>query len=78
MKIQLDKQAHAWACLAIMLGVSLFANPLFGFGAALLAGALKEVWDGRGHGTKDFWDFVATAAGAGVGLVLYSLHSLVA
>lgn len=75
--IPLDKQAHAWAGLAIMLAVSLFFGWGFGLAAAIAAGALKEVWDGMGHGTQDFWDFVATAAGGVVGAILYALHTLI-
>jgi len=67
----LDKQAHAWAGLAIMLSVSLFGGWAIGLAAAFVAAIGKEVIDSMGFGTPDPWDAVATIAGGIVGTVLY-------
>ena len=74
--IPLDKQAHFLAGLSICLAVSLFFSPLIGLITAIVLGALKEAWDGMGHGTKDVWDFVATASGGVVGFVLTFISEL--
>ena len=71
MKMPLDKQAHAWAGLAIMLAVSLFAGWVVGLAVAVVAGIAKEVYDALGFGQSDFMDAVATIAGGVVGAVLY-------
>tara|TARA_R110000822_G_scaffold230487_1_gene362632 strand:- start:271 stop:510 length:240 start_codon:yes stop_codon:yes gene_type:complete len=68
--IPIDKQAHFWSGATICLAISLFFPPAVGLITAIVLGALKEVWDGRGHGTKDVWDFVATGLGGVVGFVL--------
>ena len=70
MKIPLDKQAHFLAGLAICLSFALFVSPILGLITAIALGAVKEVWDGMGNGTKDVWDFVATALGGVAGFVL--------
>lgn len=36
---------------------------------AAIAGALKELWDGHGHGKACLKDFIATLIGAAVGLL---------
>jgi len=69
--IPIDKQAHFWAGAAIAASVTLYAGPLFGLAACVLAGAGKEVYDATGRGTPDVWDFVATAAGAVVILPMF-------
>jgi hypothetical protein len=72
----IDKQAHfwwGWAIAATLYPIGLW----FAILTAALVGAGKEVWDKRGHGTLDIWDFAATALGGVVGafccLVLTSL-----
>ena len=74
--IALDKQAHAWAGLAIMLSASLFFGWGFGLAVAIAAGVGKEIRDYLGHGTPDHWDAVATAAGGAVGAILYGIRGL--
>jgi len=74
----LDKQAHFWAGLAIMLSVSLFGGWIAGLVVATAAGLLKEAYDSMGFGTPDRWDAVATIIGGLVGAGLYGVHSLVA
>jgi len=64
LKLPIDKQAHFWAGAAIAASVTLYAGPLFGLAACVLAGAAKEVYDATGRGTPDVWDFVATVAGS--------------
>ena len=68
--VSLDKQAHFLAGTTICLSFALFVSPILGLITAIVLGAVKELWDGRGHGTKDIWDFVATALGGVVGFVL--------
>ena len=77
MKIPLDKQAHFLAGLAICLSFALFVSPILGLITAIVLGAVKEVWDGMGNGTKDVWDFVATALGGVVGFVLILISEVV-
>ena len=74
----LDKQAHFWAGLAIMLSISLFGGWIAGLVVATAAGLLKEAYDSMGFGTPDRWDAVATIIGGLVGAGLYGVHSLVA
>lgn len=78
-----DKEKHFLVGLLIATLFSLI-NPWLGFGLAVLAGALKEVYDyyqnskyikaGRApiHGVE-FLDFLATAAGGAIPLLLYLL-----
>ena len=66
----IDKQAHFLAGTTICLSLALFVSPILGLITAIVLGAVKELWDGMGHGTKDIWDFVATALGGVVGFVL--------
>ena len=68
--VSLDKQAHFLAGTTICLSFALFVSPVLGLITAIVLGAVKELWDGMGHGTKDIWDFVATALGGVVGFVL--------
>jgi hypothetical protein len=72
----LDKQAHFWAGLAIMLSVSLFGGWIAGLVVAIAAGLLKEVYDSMGFGTPDIWDAVATGLGGVAGAGLYGLAYL--
>ena len=70
LKMPIDKQAHFLAGTTICLSFALFVSPILGLITAIVLGAVKELWDGMGHGTKDIWDFVATALGGVVGFVL--------
>ena len=74
MVMQTDKIYHL-ASGAIVSAVVFCetGNQWLGFTAAVVAGAAKEYWDSRGHGTVDVWDFVATAAGG----LLISLACLI-
>ena len=76
MKIDLDKQAHFWAGLAIMLGVSLFGGWALGLAAAVVAGIGKEIYDMTGRGTPDYMDAIATGLGGAAGAALYGLAYL--
>lgn len=66
MTFDMDKQAHFFAGAAIASVVALYADPLYGLAAGIVAGALKEIRDRAGFGTPDFKDFIATALGAAV------------
>ena len=74
--IPLDKQAHFWAGLAIMLGVSLFGGWVLGLSLAIIAAIGKEIYDMTGRGTPDYMDAVATIAGGAVGAGLYFIARL--
>lgn len=74
--IPLDKQAHFWAGLAIMLAVSLFGGWVLGFSLAIIAAIGKEIYDMTGRGTVDYWDAVATIAGGVAGAGLYLIERL--
>jgi hypothetical protein len=72
MMLALDKRLHLAAGFLISLVVGLVVSPLFGFIAAGLAGAAKELlWDWwLGKGTPDWFDFLATLIGATLALLL--------
>ena len=76
MKFPIDKQAHFWWGWAVSATVYPQGFWLAIF-CAVVVGAAKELWDKKGHGTPDVWDFAATALGGAVGglccLVLTSL-----
>ena len=59
-----DKILHfmAGAFISVVVGY-LTRMPFLGFLVACLIGLIKEVWD-INHGTAEFLDFVATALGA--------------
>ena len=59
-----DKILHfmAGAFVSIVVGY-LTKMPILGFVVAAIVGLLKEFWDIE-HGTAEFLDFVATASGA--------------
>ena len=68
-----DKIAHAVLGWIISLALGgLFQNAVIGFLFGCLAGAVKEaVWDWwLKKGTPEFMDFVATCAGAILGLMM--------
>lgn len=60
----LDKQAHFLAGAAIAASVALYADPLYGLAAGIIAAAGKEIVDRMGYGTPDWRDFLATVLGA--------------
>lgn len=63
--IPVDKAFHflgGWALVATFFPYF----PVFSIIAVIAVAAWKEWDDGRGHGTKDVWDFLVTVAG-GVG-----------
>lgn len=76
MNITIDQQAHAWAGLAIMLGVSLFGGWIAGLVVAVAAGLLKEAYDSMGFGTPDHKDAIATIIGGLVGAGLYLIAGM--
>ena len=59
-----DKILHfcAGAFITAVIGF-LFKMPIVGFLLACLVGLVKEVWD-INHGTAEFLDFISTASGA--------------
>lgn len=78
MKFDLDKHAHFYAGMAVMLAASLVFGWLFGLLAGISIGILKEIKDYFGDNTPDYKDAIATALGSVAGAVWYGLHNLVA
>lgn len=69
---QKDKQGHAIVGFLISFGAGVILAPICGLGLGVLAGLLKEIWDGffpEKH-TQDLADFLATAIGAVAGAAL--------
>lgn len=63
-----DKVLHFGAgAFAGGMGTLAFKSPHKGFTLGLAAGALKEFYDSRGHGTCSAQDFAYTALGAAAG-----------
>lgn len=75
----IDKKVHlfAGATVSLVAAAAVYAaTPMLAVKAKIItaaavaaasgitAGALKELWDSGGHGTVDFYDFLATSAGA--------------
>lgn len=60
---QPDKRKHLAAGFIISLAVGILC-PLLGFALGCIAGALKEWWDSKGHGTVELMDFVFTCLGS--------------
>ena len=59
-----DKQLHLWAGWTVTATALALGAPLvYAVGAAVVAGALKEIHDLAGFGSPDWWDWAATAAG---------------
>ncbi len=72
-----DKRIHFVCGFIISLLVGFFM-PLLGLVAGCVAGAIKEWWDSKGHGTVETMDFVFTCFGAVVALIpSFILHSIV-
>lgn len=70
-----DKRKHYKVGMAIGLIVGVISafyvglawGALIGFIAGCIAGAIKEWWDSKGHGTVELMDFAFTAMGAASG-----------
>ncbi|MDD3019486.1 MAG: hypothetical protein PHX61_00735 [Alphaproteobacteria bacterium] len=60
---QPDKRKHFIVGLAISLLVGVFL-PLLGVLVGCIAGAFKEWWDSKGHGTVELMDFLFTVLGS--------------
>ena len=75
--IPLDKQSHLLAGTTIAFTVALFLGWEFGLGAAVVAGAGKEIVDRMGFGTPDKWDFLATALGGVFAAAVYLIKEIV-
>ena len=73
--IQVDKQKHLLAGLALAIIAGLLFCPLIGLATAAVVGALKEiVWDWLlKKGTPELLDFVATVAGGAIGYLLLKI-----
>lgn len=70
---QPDKRKHfvvGFAISVIIGGI----QPLIGLILSISVGAAKEYWDSKGHGTKEFMDFVFTCIG---GLLAYPFALLI-
>lgn len=74
---QPDKRKHFIAGFIISLVAGVFM-PLLGVVIAMLAGAVKEWWDSRGHGTVEALDFIFTSFGALAALPFsFLIHNLI-
>lgn len=80
---QPDKRKHFYVGFVIALVVGVLFRALGGFVAGSLAGAIKEWWDSKGHGTVELMDFIFTMIGALCGAlvalivcVLFNIHSV--
>lgn len=60
---QADKRKHFVGGLLISFIIGLY-NPLLGLFSGIVAAALKEWWDSKGHGTVEFMDFFFSSIGA--------------
>lgn len=59
---QPDKRKHFIAGFVISLLVGVFA-PIVGIFTAMIAGAVKEWWDSKGHGAVEVLDFIFACLG---------------
>lgn len=74
---QPDKRKHFVGGLLISFLIGLY-NPLLGLFSGVVAAALKEWWDSKGHGTVEFMDFFFSSIGALCALPFTSfIHSLI-
>lgn len=74
---QADKRKHFVGGLLISLLIGL-CNPYCGLVAGIVAAALKEWWDSKGHGTVEFMDFFFSSIGALCAFpVAYFIHSFI-
>ncbi len=60
---QPDKRKHFVGGMLISFLIGL-CNPLLGLLSGVVAAALKEWWDSKGHGTAEFMDFFFSSIGA--------------
>ena len=67
---QPDKRKHCLVGALIGLFFGCLLGWQWGFTIGCLAGAIKEWWDGKGHGTVELMDFVCTVIGALCGALL--------
>jgi uncharacterized protein YfiM (DUF2279 family) len=81
-QIQQDKVKHFIAGNLITANTTLIAYKitknknkalLIGFGAGVLAGATKELYDSTGRGCCDFKDFAWTCIGSSVSTVVFTI-----
>lgn len=73
-----DKRKHLFVGMAIGSVFGCFLGVSMGFAIGCLAGAIKEWWDSKGHGTVEIMDFIFTAFGALFGACLSILfHFLI-
>lgn len=74
---QADKKKHFIGGLLISFLIGLY-NPLLGLFSGVVAAALKEWWDSKGHGTVEFMDFFFSSIGALCALPFtWFIHSLI-
>ena len=67
---QPDKRKHCLVGALIGLFFGCLLGWQWGFTIGCLAGAIKEWWDSKGHGTVEIMDFIFTAIGALCGACL--------
>lgn len=60
---QPDKRKHFVGGMLVSFLIGLY-NPFLGFLSGVVAAALKEWWDSKGHGTVEFLDFFFSSMGA--------------
>ena len=65
-----DKRKHCLVGALIGLFFGCLLGWQWGFTIGCLAGAIKEWWDGKGHGTVELMDFFCTLIGALCGATL--------
>lgn len=80
---QPDKRKHFYVGFVIALVVGVLFGALVDFVAGSLAGAIKEWWDSKGHGTVELMDFIFTMIGALCGALValivcvsFNIHSV--
>ena len=74
---QPDKRKHFFVGFGISLLVGVFL-PWLGLVLACVAGAIKEWWDSKGHGTPEWLDFIFTCVGVICAfLIALIIHALI-
>lgn len=74
---QSDKRKHLCAGFIISMVVGVLV-PWCGIVAAIIAGAIKEWWDSRGHGCVELLDFLCTTIGGIIAFpVALLIHNLI-
>ena len=69
--IPLDKANHIIYGLVIYIMANLFVENILAFGAVVLFGAGKELYDYKSYGKFDVLDLLATISGALLLTILY-------